>query len=110
MLRTSVNWILTGWNTFGRCSGSISFVLDDLVERLDEWWRASSGNNYFYDANAALLASIKETIDSTSEKGQCQRFHRTADGGRHDGLVGDSMIESLNGVDQTSPCVLLAPN
>lgn len=70
----------------------------------------SSGNQSWKNGNAAPLCVSRETIDSADEEGQCRISRRGADGGIHDDVRGEIVIESVNGVDETSPQVHAAPS
>lgn len=59
----------------------------------------SSGNGSWIDKNAAFLGATRKTIDSTNGKSQCRTFCPRADGGFHDHTRRESVMESMNGVD-----------
>lgn len=65
----------------------------------------SSDNNYPNDANEALLCATCETNDSTSGESQCRGFRWTLEGRIENGVSPEGVMESVNGVDWTSPCV-----
>lgn len=62
----------------------------------------SSGNGFWHDS---LLGATCEKIDSTIGEWQCRNFRQTVDGGVSDGMCRDGVMESVNGVDKTSPHV-----
>lgn len=75
------------------------------MKRLMNCERPSSGTGSWNDANAALFGATRETIDSRIRESQCLTFHRSAGGGIDDGVPRRSMIESVNGMDASSPRV-----
>lgn len=55
------------------------------------------------DANGPVLGATCEMIDLTNEESQCWPFCRSADGVIIDGVRHESVIESVDDVDETSP-------
>lgn len=72
--------------------------------------RLSNGKDSWNDANAAPLGTNREMIDLTIVESQRRSFGRFVDGRIHDGLSCEVVIESVNGVGETSLRVRVAPS
>lgn len=67
--------------------------------------RPSWGNRFWNDAIADLLNPTCETTDTKTGESQCQTFCHSVDSGTHHSLCCKSVIENVNGVDETCPKV-----
>lgn len=69
-----------------------------------------SENGIWNDANVAPLSVTSKKIDSPNRESQYQTFRWSAGGGIHDGVSRESLIESVNGVEEISCRVRMAPS